>query len=207
MKRCPTCLRVYSDDSMRFCRVDGAELTIRAVDSQDTLIKLPALGDNARTTEALDRAPTLPRLSQITFAEAIEEYPAWSPKNEEFAFSREEAGIRSIFRKNIASGEEHKVTRGDFDDIQPAWSPEGKTILFVRSRQPKVKLEPGDVFGLFADGDIWAIDLVTQKETRLVENAFNPDYAPDSKRIAFDASWAGPRRIWAVDSLATTRSN
>ncbi|HSP62649.1 MAG TPA: hypothetical protein VLQ90_06685 [Pyrinomonadaceae bacterium] len=143
MKRCPTCLRVYSDDSLKFCRVDGAELAIHAVDSQDTLLKLPALGDNARTTEALG-APALPRLSQITFADAIEEYPAWSPNNEEFAFSREEAGIRSIFRKNIASGEERKVTSGDYDDIQPAWSPEGKTILFVRSRQPKVKLEPGD---------------------------------------------------------------
>jgi Tol biopolymer transport system component len=201
MKRCPTCLRVYSDDSMRFCRVDGAELTLYAVESQDTLIKLPKLGDNARTTEALGHAPTLPQLSQITFAEAIEEYPAWSPDSEEIAFSREEAGIRSIWVKNITSGEERRLTSGDYDDIQPAWSPKGSTILFVRSRQSKVKLEPGDVFGLFADGDIWAIDLATQKENRLIKNAFNPDYAPDGKRIAFDASWAGPRRIWAVDSL------
>src|SRR6266542_3012587 len=200
MKRCPTCQRVYTDDSLNFCRVDGAELTIHAADSQDTLIKLPALGDNARSTEVLDHSPTLSRLSQITFAEAIEEYPAWSPDSEEFAFSREEAGIRSIFVKNIASGEERRLTSGDYDEIQPAWSPESKTILFVRSRRPKVKLEPGDVFGAFVDGDIWAIDLAAQKEVRLVENAFNPDCSPDRKRIAFDASWAGPRRIWAVDS-------
>ncbi len=200
MKRCPTCQRVYNDDSLNFCRVDGAELTIHAADSQDTLIKLPAFGDNARRTEALDRTPKLPRLSQITFAEAIEEYPAWSPNNEEFAFSREEAGIRSIFVKNIASGEERRLTSGDYDEIQPAWSPESKTILFVRSRRPRVKLEPGDVFGAFVDGDIWAIDLAAQKEVRLVENAFNPDCSSDGKRIAFDASWAGPRRIWAVDS-------
>ena len=199
MKRCPTCLRVYSDDSMRFCRFDGAELTLYA-ESQDTLLKLPKLGDSARTTETLDHAPT-PQLSQITFDEAIEEYPAWSPDSEEIAFSREAAGIRSIWIKNITSGEERRLTTGDYDDIQPAWSPTAQTVLFVRSRQPKVKLEPGDVFGLFADGDIWAIDLATQKETRLIENAFNPDYAPDGKRIACDASWAGPRRIWAVDSL------
>ena len=200
MKRCPTCLRVYSDDSLKFCRVDGAELTIHAADSQDTLRKLPTLGGRARQTETIG-APVLPKLSQITFTEAIEQYPAWSPNHEEFAFSRQEEGIRRIFVKNIASGEERRLTRGDYDDIQPAWSPEGKTILYVRSRQPNVKLEPGDVFGLFYDGDIWALDLGTQKETRLVENAFNPDYAPDGKRIACDASWAGPRRIWAVDSL------
>ena len=199
MKRCTTCLRAYSDDSLKFCRVDGAELIFQAVDSQDT-IKLPARGDDARRTGALGFAPTLPKLSQLTFAEAIEEYPAWSPNDEEFAFSREEAGIRSIFVKNIVSGEERRLTTGPYDDIQPAWSPDGMTILFVRSRQRKVKLEPGDVFGSFSDGDVWAIDSVAHKETRLIENAFNPDYSPDGKRIAFDASWAGPRRIWAVDS-------
>ena len=154
----------------------------------------------ARRQEVID-APVLSKLSQLTFTEAIEQDPAWSPNGDEFAFSREEAGNRSIFIKSVALGQERRLTRGDHDDIQPAWSPDGKTILFVRSRQPNVKLEPGDVYGLFFEGDIWSIDLETQKEVRLVENAFNPDYSPDGDRIAFDASWAGPRRIWAVDSL------
>src|SRR4029079_15193513 len=39
----------------------------------------------------------------------------------------------------------------------------------------------------------------SKKESRLVENAFNPAMSPDGTRIAVDASWAGPRRIWAVD--------
>jgi len=140
-----------------------------------------------------------PRLAQITFDEAIEEYPAWSPNGSELFFSRERAGLRKIFRKNIVSGEETQLTDGNFDEIQPACSPDGKTILFVRSRAAKVKLEPGDVFGLFIDGDIWAIDLASGKEIKLIRNAFNPDYSPDGKRIAFDASWAGPRRVWTVD--------
>jgi Tol biopolymer transport system component len=199
MKRCPSCQLVYSDNALNFCRVDGAELSAYALDAQETLVKLPALGDSAPFTGALRPEPKLPRLSQLTFAEAIEDYPAWSPANDEIAFSREEAGIRSIFVKHISSGEERRLTQSDYDDIQPAWSPDGQTVLFVRARQPKVKLEPGDVFGSFVDGDIWAIDIATGKETRFVENAFNPDYAPDGRRIAFDASWAGPRRIWAVD--------
>jgi Tol biopolymer transport system component len=201
MKRCPTCRRIYSDDSLKFCRVDGADLRFQAVDTGETLIKLPALSDDERRTERLSTAETPPKLSQLTFAEEIEEYPAWSPNDEELAFSREEAGIRSIFVKNISSGEERRVSQGEYDDIQPTWSPDGATILFVRSKHPKVKLEPGDVFGSFYDGDVWALDLVAQKETKLVENGFNPDYSPDGKRIAFDASWAGPRRIWAVDAL------
>lgn len=200
MMRCPKCERVYSDDSLKFCRIDGAELSAYIEDVRETLVKLPTLGDSPLSTARLRRAPVLSRLTQITFAETIEQYPSWSPNSEEFAFSREEAGIRSIFVKNITSGEERRLTNGDYDDIQPSWSPDGTTILFVRSRQPKVKLEPGDVFGQFSDGDIWAIDLASGKEVRFVENAFNPEYSSDGRRIAFDASWAGPRRIWATDS-------
>jgi Tol biopolymer transport system component len=92
------------------------------------------------------------------------------------------------------------LTQGDYDQIQPSWSPDGKTILFVRSRQAKVKLEPGDVFGAFAEGDVWSIEVASGKEFKLVEKAFNPECSPDGARIAVDASWAGPRRIWALDS-------
>ncbi len=202
MKLCPKCETVFPDDSLNFCRNDGTELRVVRVSDQATLIKLPSIAGTAptRTTEALAEPQTLPRLSQITFAEAIEEYPAWSASGEEIVFSREDSGIRSIFVKNLISGTERRFTSSNNDDIQPAWNPDGTSILFVRAKQPKVKLEPGDVFGSFADGDIWSIDLQSQKETRLVENAFNPEYSGDGKRIAFDASWAGPRRIWAVDS-------
>jgi Tol biopolymer transport system component len=196
MKRCPACLRTYQDESLRFCRLDGALLVIAATESQDTLIKLPTIEQRSPTTRSLQG----PRLSQITFDEGIEEYPAWSPNGSELFFSRERAGLRRIFRKNIVTGEETQVSGGHFDEIQPTCSPDGKTILFVRSRTAGVKLEPGDVFGVFLDGDIWAIDLASGKEIKLIRNAYNPDYSPDGKRIAFDASWAGPRRIWMVDS-------
>jgi Tol biopolymer transport system component len=200
MKRCPTCDRLYSDESLKFCRVDGALLSLSTIDSQKTLTKLPVPGDERRTA-SLNGIQAPLRLSQITFAEAIEEYPAWSRDCNHLAFSREEAGIRSIFIKNLASGDERRITKGEHDDIQPAWSGDCRTILFVRSRQAGVKLEPGDVFGQFVDGDVWAIDTESLKETKIIEKAYNPDYSPDGKRIAFDASWAGPRRIWSVDSL------
>lgn len=200
MKRCPTCDRLYADESLKFCRVDGALLSGSATDSQKTLIKLPAL-DDERRTERLAGTQAPLRLSQMTFAEAIEEYAAWSPDGNQLAFSREEAGIRSVFVKNLASGDERRITTGEHDDIQPTWSADSRTILFVRSRQSGVKLEPGDVFGQFTDGDIWAIDTESLRETKMIEKAFNPEYSADDKRIAFDASWAGPRRIWSVDSL------
>jgi Tol biopolymer transport system component/tRNA A-37 threonylcarbamoyl transferase component Bud32 len=141
------------------------------------------------------------RLSQVTFAEGVESSPAWSGDGTSLAYSADVGNLRQIFVKNLQTGEEKRLTKSDFDDIQPAYSsPDSRTILFVRSRKTGERLEPGDVFGQYDDGDIWAIDVASGKETRIVENAFNPAYSPDGKHIAVDASWAGPRQIWIVDA-------
>src|SRR5262249_1023338 len=107
--------------------------------------------------------------------------------------------IRKLFSRDLTSGEEMQLTKGDHDDIQPAWSPSGSVILFVRSAQSHSKLEPWDVFSAHDSGDLWSYNLQTGKETKIVEAAFNPAFSPDGKQVAFDASWAGPRRIWTTD--------
>src|SRR5260370_5403968 len=139
-------------------------------------------------------------LSQVTFAEGVKEYPAWSPDGRELLYRGEVGGTQKIFRKDLASGRDSQLTSGDLDELQPAWSPDGEHVAFVRAHQPGMKLQPGDVFGEFLEGDVWMLDLASGKERKLVENAFNPAYSPDGKRIAVDASWAGPRRIWVLDS-------
>jgi Tol biopolymer transport system component/predicted Ser/Thr protein kinase len=143
--------------------------------------------------------PLRTTLSQVTFAEGVEEYPAWSPDGKVLLYTGEVGKIRKIFRKDLASGQDSQLTRGDSDELQPAWSPDGKQVAFVRAHQPDVKLQPGDVFGMFQEGDVWVLDLASGEETKLVENAFNPAYSPDGQHIAVDASWAGPRRIWVLD--------
>jgi eukaryotic-like serine/threonine-protein kinase len=138
-------------------------------------------------------------LSQVTFAGGIEEYPSWSPDGKALLYAGEVGKIRKIFRKDLASGQDSQLTHGDSDEVQPAWSPDGKQVVFVRAHQPDVKLQPGDVFGEFQDGDVWVLDVASGEESKLVENAFNPAYSPDGQRLAVDASWAGPRRIWLLD--------
>ena len=144
---------------------------------------------------------TLPKMSQLTFAEGVEQYPAWSADGKQLAYSAEVAGIRKIFRKNLETGEEMQLTKGFNDDIQPVWSPDGETILFVRAIQPNQKLEPADVFGSFEGGDIWSVNVRSGGEARLIDKAVNPAFSPDGKSIAFDAAWVGTHRIWIADKL------
>ncbi|MEE9161522.1 MAG: hypothetical protein V3U35_01000 [Candidatus Neomarinimicrobiota bacterium] len=140
-------------------------------------------------------------LKQTTFSEGIEGYPAFSPDGMQLAYSQVLGRVRHIFTQDLATGAVTQVTTGAADDLQPAWSPDGETILFVRARQQGVMIEPGDVFGVYEEGDIWTFDLASGVESKLIDNAFNPDYSPNGQRIAFDASWTGPRRIWATDRL------
>ena len=144
--------------------------------------------------------PPQPKLTQVTFADGVEEYPAWSPDGSKVAYSGEIGNVRKIFIKDLATGEENQLTRGGEDDIHAAWSPEGAAIIFVRSQKTNEKLQPADVFGSFDGGDIWSVDIRSGSETKIIDNAFNPAFSPDGKSIAYDASRSGPRRIWTSDS-------
>ncbi|MGH7534247.1 MAG: protein kinase domain-containing protein, partial [Gemmatimonadales bacterium] len=147
-----------------------------------------------------DRGPLNTRLAQLTFDEAVEEWPAWSPDGQWLVFSRTVDGYRNLFLKKSSGGEERQLTKGSRDDIQATWSPDGKAIAFVRSSLPSGKLEPGDVLGLYAEGgDVWTVEPESGTETHLLSGGFNPSWSPDGTRLAVDAAWGGPHRIWITD--------
>jgi Tol biopolymer transport system component/predicted Ser/Thr protein kinase len=143
--------------------------------------------------------PFAPKLVQLTTTEGLHEFPVWSPEGKRIAYSRDVNAFKKIFVKPL-QGEPQQLTIGDQDDMQPAWTPDAQSLLFVRSSQMGGKLQPGDVFGQYEGGDIWKKELASGREEKFLDNAFDPSYSADGKSIAVDASWAGPRRIWIVDA-------
>ena len=151
-------------------------------------------------TTAEPPAPAATRLVQVTSAEGVEEFPSFFPDGRRIVFSRDDGGLRRLVLMEVESGREELLTAGTSDDIQPDVSPDGRTVYFARARAAGRRLEPNDVFGAFEGADLWRLDLETRRESRLAENAFNPAISPDGSRLAFDASWAGPRRLWTADA-------
>jgi len=141
-----------------------------------------------------------PRLIQLTFEGGIEEFPAWSPDGRQVLYAAQVGAVRKLFRRDLGGGAAVQVTRGVYDDLQPCWSPDAARIVFLRAREAGHKLQPSDPFGVWDGADVWSLELRTGKEERLVENAANPALSPDGARIAVDAQWAGPRRLWLVDA-------
>ncbi|HUL43700.1 MAG TPA: protein kinase [Bacteroidota bacterium] len=174
--------------------------TKRFQSAEEIVSQLRNIERGSREPSAVGPRHTEIALRQVTFAETVEEYPAWSPDSRRLVFSREMNGFKKLFVKDLTGGTETQLTSGFGDDIQSVWSPDARRILFVRSRRTDGKMEPRDLYSSYDDGDVWGIDLEAGKETKLIENAFNPAYSPNGAWIAVDASWAGPRRIWLVDS-------
>ncbi len=172
---------------------------LRRALSKDARLRPQEIGAALQALETTTQTPRLPsRLLQLTFGEGIAEFPAFSPTGDRIAFSREDGRVRKILSKDLGTSEETPLTRGPFDDIQPSFSPDGARLLFVRAKEEGRRLEPADVFGQYGGTDIWEVDLKTGREALLLRDAANPAWARDS-RIAFDASWAGPRRLWVTD--------
>jgi serine/threonine-protein kinase len=141
------------------------------------------------------------KLTQLTFGEGVEEWPAWSPDGVRLAYVAEVDGFRQLFLRTVEGGAERRLSRDSRDHIQPAWSPDGQHLAFVQSRSGGGKLEPGDINGWYQEnGEIWSLELANGRETKLIDDAFNPAYSPDGRQIAFDAPWAGARRIWITDA-------
>ncbi|HEU5041656.1 MAG TPA: protein kinase [Gemmatimonadales bacterium] len=150
---------------------------------------------------AAGERPPATRLMQMTTNEAVEEWPAWSPDGRQLVFSRTVDGYRNLFIRQYQSGEERPLTQGRRDDIQAAWSPDGKTVALVRASLSSGKLEPGDVLGSYSEGgDVWSVDLPSGRETQLIAGAFNPSWSPDGSRLAVDAPLTGAHRIWVTDA-------
>ncbi|HEU4366378.1 MAG TPA: protein kinase, partial [Candidatus Krumholzibacteria bacterium] len=139
--------------------------------------------------------------SQLTFSVGVEEWPAWSPDGASLLYAAEVDGFRRLVLRDRATNADRALTSGRQDDIQPAWSPDSRTVAFTRAVLPSGRLAPSDVLGFyFEGGDIFLLDVASGEAARAVEDAFNPAYSPDGSRLAFDARRAGTRRIWATDA-------
>jgi hypothetical protein len=98
--------------------------------------------------------------------------PAVSPDGRRIALSIQEEGRRDLAL--LEDGALRLVTDDDALDLQPAWTPDGRYLLFASDR--------GGVFNLYA----WAVaDGTLRRITNVETGALDPAVSPDGRTIAF----------------------
>ncbi len=148
---------------------------------------------------------------QLTSEGAVNLEPRFSPDGKRIAFvSTSFNGRFHIFIGQFSNGELKEVERltgenrsplpryyySQFDhEISPAWSPDGKEILFVSNR--------GHIYGT---GGFWRMKAEPGAEAREIhyeETTWKarPDFSPDGKRIVY-ASYLGQQwhQLWVIPS-------
>lgn len=105
------------------------------------------------------------------------------------AFVSDRTGFHDIYVMDAATGAVTDITRNSADDFGPAWSPDGKRIAFVSTRDD-------------ANGDIYVMNADGAGVTRLTYNVGHADYTPawssDGKRIAYSRESPVTSRIEIV---------
>ena len=115
---------------------------------------------------------------------------AWSPKGDRLAYFVRTGKERSLILQNVLTRAiEQRIPIKSVDEPEsPSFSPDGTTIAFAGLRN--------------AVGDIFLVDLATQKVTNLTEDDFansGPTYSLDGKYIVFNARVSGNQKLFRID--------
>lgn len=105
-----------------------------------------------------------------------------------------------LYVLNVESKDLAQVTRGDYDDSDPAWSPDGARIAFTSNRTE----DPDNNYNT----DIWVVPAEAGHEpTRVTSNATadgSPAWSPDGNLIVHTTAGEGAVAWYSTAHLAVT---
>ena len=142
--------------------------------------------------------------TQLTFNEASDATPAWSPNGRQIAFHtyrddnknahRGERNVE-IYVMDADAGNQRRLTHYPGIDAYPFWSPNGRQIAFDSSRNGG-KNNSLNIFVIDTDGG-------NIKQVTDVKFASRPRWSADGKQIVYEGIIGDNREIFVVNTNGT----
>ena len=125
---------------------------------------------------------------------------AWSPDGLSMAFTGLDGGVSDLYLLNLATNAVRQLTNDRYADLQPDWSPDGRTIVFATDRG-----EGGSDFETLDYGEYGLALFDTETSEIRVLRPFgdalhhNPQFSPDGRSLYFISDQDGFKDIYRFD--------
>lgn len=121
--------------------------------------------------------------------------PAISPDENKVAFSAIDfSGRRDLYVAGLSDETLVRITNDLYDDLDPAWSPSGESLVFSSDRTD---------FGMEGAHNLFEIDLNTLAIEQITNGKFkdsSPVWSPDGKFLAFSSDRDGASNLWVIEA-------
>jgi Tol biopolymer transport system component len=123
-----------------------------------------------------------------TRASGFDGDPSVSPNGKSIAFDSDRAagGVSQVFKMTASGKHQHALTSDATPSLSPAWSPDGRRIVFAGSRKGQ------GLYTMKADGSH------VRKLILMGGSTFDESWSPDGKRIAFQSNNDGDFDVYIV---------
>lgn len=138
----------------------------------------------------------IPDVSEIT-------NPTWSPDGNTIVVSGLKGGMSDLYAIDVSTGNTRQLTNDRFADLQPMFSPDGRTIAFATDRGEtdfatmtfgEYRLALMDV----ASGQIRTLEPAGGNQ-RVVGKNINPQWSRDSRALFFISDRTGISNVYRMD--------
>src|SRR5688572_8042259 len=128
--------------------------------------------------------------------------PSFSPDGRQIVLSGLQGGLSDLYIVNIDGTGLRRLTNDKYADLNPVWSPDGRTIAFVTDRSPETNFTTLEIdeyrIALYDLASGQVVDLEGMHRGRNV----SPQWSPDGGQIAFVSDRNGVTNIYLYDLAA-----
>jgi Tol biopolymer transport system component len=124
--------------------------------------------------------------------------PSWSPDGQRLVFTGYDGGVSDLFLIQADGTDLRRLTDDRHADLHPAWAPDGRSIAFATDRSATTdwdRLRYGGLAVALYDLGTRTIDVLDG----MVGNNLNPQWAPDSRSLAFVSDRTGIPNVFLYD--------
>jgi Tol biopolymer transport system component len=122
----------------------------------------------------------------------------FSPDAHSIVFENHLGQSGYIWRLDIGSPPIQLTSDAKFDDSSPRWSPDGKTIAFIR------RAVNGSLTAQRVESGLWLMSADGANPRLLIENAINPQWQPDGQALAYGGVVDGRNQLFIFDLRTKT---